>query len=190
MKTSKPISTISYNSASFLKAKIEEWKEKEIIEYGMWIRHEPEADEKKAHYHVFLKPAKQIQTMYLEQDSCEIDPQNPDKPFKMVSFRVSKESDWLLYAIHDPNYLVEKGLSRQHLYGFEDVQNTCEDTFQDIISHLSDDRKGRLEYRLIECINMGMNWSQICSSGIIPLRSISGALIMYKAITGQHKDFI
>lgn len=190
MRTSKPISTISYNSADFLKAKIEYWKSVGIIEYGMWIRHEPEQDEKKAHYHVYLKPAKLIQTMDLENDSCELDPENPDKPFKMVSFRVSKEDDWLLYSIHDPSYLLEKGMSREFCYGFEDIQTTCEDTLKDIISHISDNRKGRLEYRLIECINMGMKWQEIVMSGMIPIRQISGALIMYRSITGQEKSVL
>ncbi len=187
MKTSKPIATISYNSPEFLKAKIEEWKNKGIIEYGMWIKHDPEQDEKKDHYHVFLRPARLIQTMDLENDSCEIDPQHPDKPFKMIGFRVSKESDWTLYAIHDPAYLMEKGLEREFVYSFSDIQTTCEDTLNDIITHLSDDRKGRLEYRLIDCINRGMNWQEIARSGLIPLRHMSGAKIMYQAITGQSQ---
>lgn len=190
MRTSKPISTISYNSPEFLQSKIEYWKAQGIIEFAMWIRHDPEEDEKKAHYHVYLKPAKLIQTMDLELDSCEIDPQNPDKPFKMVSFRVSKEDDWLLYSIHDPNYLAEKGLTREFCYGFEDVNSTCSDTLTEIISHISDNRKGRLEYRLLECINMGMTWTQIVQSGLIPIRQMSGAMLMYKAITGQVKDMV
>lgn len=187
MRTSKAVSTISYNSPSFLKGKIEEWKTLGYIEYGMWIRHEPEADEKKAHYHVYLKPAKLIQTTDLEERSQEIDPQNPGKPFKMVSFRISKEDDWLLYAIHDPVYLSEKGLTRQHCYAFSDVETTCEDTLRDIISHMSDNRKGKLEYRLLECIEMGMTWGEIVRTGIIPIRQMSGALMMYRAITGQEK---
>lgn len=190
MRTSKPISTISYNSHDFLRQKIEYWKSIGIIEYAMWIRHEPEEDEKKAHYHVYLRPAMLIQTMHLEEDSCEIDPQNPEKPFKMVSFRISKEDDWLLYSIHDPNYLAEKGLSREFFYGFEDIETTCADTLTDIISHMSDKRKGKLEYRIIECINRGMTWTQIVQSGIVPIRQMSGAMIMYRSITGQFKDMV
>lgn len=185
MRTSKPISTISYNSEAFLEQKIEYWKRQGIIEYGMWIKHDPEADEKKAHYHVFLRPARMVQTMDLELDSQEIDPTYPDKPLKMVGFRISKEDDWLLYAIHDPAYLVEKGLQREFVYSLEDVKSTCSDTLQDIISHMSDNRNGRLEYRIIQCVNMGMNWSQIVSSGLIPLRYMAGAKIMYQALTGQ-----
>lgn len=187
MRTSKPVSTISYNSDEFLRKKIEYWKECGLIEFGMWIRHEPEEDEKKSHCHVFLKPAKLIQTMDLENDSLELDPLNPDKPFKMVSFRVSKESDWVMYAIHDNAYLHEKGLERSHTYAFSDIETTCEDTLTDIISHLQDDRKGRLEYRISDCIARGMTWQQIITSGIVPLRQMAGAKIMYQAITGQDR---
>lgn len=145
---------------------------------------------KKAHYHVYIKPAKLIQTVDFENWSCEIDPQNPEKPLKMVSFRISKEDDWLLYAIHDPYYLQEKGLSRQYVYGFDDVQTTCADTFQDIITHMSDNRKGRLEYRIAECVNMGMTWMQIVQAGIIPIRQITGAKIFYMAITDQERNIV
>lgn len=185
MKTSKPIATISYNSSDFLRKKIEYWKNCGIIEFAMWILHQPEADEKKAHYHVYIKPAKLIQTMDLENDSIEIDPLNPDKPFKMVSFRNSKEDDWLLYALHASEYLAEKGLERTHTYDLSDVENTCDDTFNDIVSHLNDNRKGRIEYRIIDCVQRGMTWGQIVSSGLIPLRHMGGAKIMYTALTSQ-----
>lgn len=187
MRTSKPISTISYNTPTFLRSKIEYWKSVGLIEFGMWIEHQPEEDEKKAHCHVFLKPAKLIQTMDLEIDSQEIDPLQPDKPLKMVSFRVSKEDDWLLYAIHEKQYLMEKGLTRQFSYSLNDIQSTCPDTLKDIISHLSDNRKGRLEYRLIQCLEQGMSWQEIVRSGLIPLRQIGMAKIYYTAITGQEK---
>lgn len=190
MRTSKPISTISYNSENFLKEKIEYWKSRGIIEFGMWIRHEPESDEKKAHYHVFLKPAKLIQTMDLEADSQEIDPLFPDKPLKMINFRVSKESDWVLYGIHDPAYLLEKGLTREFCYDISDISSTCDDTLKDILSHLSDERKGRLEYRIIDCVNKGMTWGQIVNSGLIPIRQMVGAKHFYSAITGQVSDIV
>lgn len=186
MRTSKPIATISYNTEEFLRKKIEYWKSSGIIEFGMWIRHDPEQDEKKAHWHVFIKPAQLIQTMDLETDSMEIDPNCPEKPLKMIGFRPSKESDWVLYGIHDPTYLVEKGLEREIVYSLEDIQSTCDDTLKDIIAHISDERNGKLEYRIIQCINKGLSWQEIVSSGLVPLRYMAGAKIMYQAITGDR----
>ena len=188
MRTSKPISTISYNSDTFIKNKIEEWKNCGFIEFGMWIRHQPDEDNKKSHCHVYLQPAKLIQTMDLENDSIEIDPQNIDKPFKMIAFRVSKESDWLLYAIHDKIYLNEKGLQRNVFYSFDDVQSTCSDTLNDIISRLSDERKGRIEYRILELIDRGLTFSQIVRSGLIPIRYMSSAKIMFEALYSPEYD--
>lgn len=190
MRTSKSISTISYNSPNFLRSKIEEWKKAGLIEFGMWIKHDPEQDEKKAHYHVFMRPAKLVQTTFFEEDSQELDKNNPDKPFKMIGFRISKESDWLLYSIHDPTYLKEKGLEREYVYSLDDIESTCDDTLNDIISHCSDDRNGKIEYRLIEMINRGMNWDSIVKSGFIPLRYIHPAKIMYDSLLSFYRNDI
>lgn len=188
MRTSKPISTISYNSADFLEKKLMEWKKCGWIEFAMWIRHDPESDEKKPHYHVFIRPARLIQTTELEEASKEIDPQNIDKPLKMIGFRISKETDWLLYSIHDPSYLVEKGLQREFVYSLEDVNSTDEDTLADIISHCSDDRVGRIEYRLLQMIRQGMSWDAIVYSGFIPMRHITGAKIMYDSLCSFYRN--
>lgn len=204
MKTSKPISTISYNSPDFLRNKINEWKSKGFIEYGMWIKHLPDEDNKKIHYHVFLKPAKLIQTMELEADSCEIpmgtfSEVSPSadttdisatvvKPLKMISFRMSKEDDWILYGIHDKTYLAEKGMERTHHYTFSDIETTCMDTLHDMITHLIDNRKGRLEVRIFDCIEKGFNWRDIVSTGIIPLKQMHNAFMFYKALTYQAQD--
>lgn len=205
MKTSKPISTISYNTPVFLRNKIEEWKQKGWIEYGMWIQHQADDDNTKIHHHVFLKPAKLIQTMDLEMESIEIPvfrvPNYPVddtgctslvpstvKPLKMISFRSSKESDWILYGIHDPTYLAEKGMTRNIHYSFSDIQSTCSDTLHDMITHLIDDRKGRLEVRIFDCIQNGMSWRDIVCTGIVPLKQIHNALQFYKAITYQIED--
>lgn len=205
MKTSKPISTISYNSPNFLRNKIEEWKKKGLIEFGMWIKHFPDEDNKKVHYHVYLKPAKLIQTMDLEEDSCEIPKLYDDKglpmpvnenagsalmlsdikPLKMIGFRNSKEDDWILYGIHDPTYLAEKGLTRNHHYTFSDIESTCKETLLDMITHLVDNRKGRLEVRLFDLINMGLSWKEIVTTGIVPMKQMHNAFLFYKAITSQ-----
>lgn len=185
MRTSKPISTISYNSEEFIKQKIEYWRMLGIIEFGAWIKHKAENDEKKDHFHILLRPAKLIQTMDLENDSLELDPLNPDKPLKMIGFRVSVEADWLLYCLHDKSYLAEKGLIRDFHYDITDISSTDNDTLTDIITNSLESRKGKIEWRIVECIDLGMSWGDIVRSGLIPIRFMGGAKIMYQAITGQ-----
>lgn len=187
MKTSKPIATISYNTEKFLREKIYYWKKQGIIEYGMWILHQPDVDGDKAHYHVYLQPSKLIQTEDLINDSCELDPTNPEKPLKMTVFKSSETNNWILYALHDEKYLTEKGLSRNIHYEANQIESTCEDTFYEMLSCAFDYRNNKLEFRIIEAINQGQSWTNIVSSGMIPIRQMAGARLFYMALTGQDK---
>lgn len=189
MNTSKPISTITYNTEEFLRKKIEYWKKCGIIEFAMWIKHEPDVDGAKPHFHVYMAPAKKVQTMDLEKASHEYDPENPEKPLKMRPFKSSKVTDWILYGIHDPVYLAEKGLSRNVSYSFEDVQSTDEDYLQDIITEAVESRLQSIEVRLYASIQKGMTWQDIVCSGLIPLRYMSNAHLFYKSCTGQVPDY-
>ena len=191
MKTSKPISTITYNTEDFLRSKLNAWKALGFIEFAMWIKHEPDVDGKKAHFHVYMMPAQQVQTTFLENDSKQLDPENPDpdKPLKMRPFKSSKVTDWILYGIHDPVYLASKGLTRNVHYSFEDVQSTDEDFLQDIITEAIESRLSSIEMRLYDCIQKGMSWQDIVCTGFIPLRLMSNAHLFYKSCTGQVPDY-
>lgn len=183
MNTSKPIAGISYNTEDFLKGKLKEWVKNQVIEYGMIIRHKKEGDEKKDHWHALLIPAKRLQTMDLETDSQEPDPNNPDKPLKILGLSVSKVSDWVMYCLHDPLYLAEKGLQRVHQYSLEDFWSTDEDRFSLIISELSDCRN-TIEKRIITMITSGMDLASILHSGLVPMRYVYATKVMYNEISG------
>lgn len=204
MKTSKPISTISYNSERFLREKIYYWKECGIIEYGMWILHQPDQDGDKPHYHVYLQPSKLIQTDFLITDSIEIDPswkplenyadekekeRHEKKRFlKMTIFKSSDTSNWILYALHDENYLLQKGLTRNHHYEPSDIITTCDETFYEMLSSAYDFRNNKLEFRIIEGVQEGKSWADMVKSGMIPIRQIAGARLLYMALTGQERN--
>ena len=101
--TSKPISTISYNSIGFLTEKLLEWYDAHIIQAFQIISHKGE-DGDKDHHHVRLEPNKRLDPMTLVEDLREYEP-GKDKPLGCRPFRPSKEEDWFLYAVHDPDYL-------------------------------------------------------------------------------------
>ena len=203
MNTSKPISTISYNTEKYLREKIYYWKQQGFIEYGMWILHQPDVDGDKAHYHVYLQPTKLIQTENLINDSIEIDPnwkpldfygdekekeQHEKKQFlKMTVFKSSEPSNWILYGLHDEAYLTQKGLSRNIHYDVSDIQSTCDDTLLDMLSSAFDFRNNKLEFRIIDAVNKGVSWQDMVKSGMIPIRQIAGARLLYSALTGQEK---
>ena len=106
MATQKPISTISYNSEPFLKEKLEAWLKAHIIQSYMYICHKGE-DGDKDHIHLRIEPNKKLDPMDL-QDELQEYQMGKDKPLGVRPFRPSKEEDWILYAVHDEDYLKSK----------------------------------------------------------------------------------
>ena len=104
MATQKPISTISYNSESFLSEKLDEWVNAHIIQAYQYIFHKGE-DGDKDHIHVRIEPNKKLDPMQLSVELREYDTKNPTKPLGCRPWRPSKEEDWFLYAVHDEEYL-------------------------------------------------------------------------------------
>ena len=122
MKTSKPFSTVSYNTDDFLKDKLNRLIATYKIEYWCYVKHLGElADDgtrEKDHKHVYIIPNGKIDTMELSQMMLEVDPNNK-KPLKCMDFRSSKEDEWFLYNSHDPDYLKTKFLIREFTYSLQ-----------------------------------------------------------------------
>lgn len=103
MATQKPISTISYNTEAFLREKLETWLKAHIIQAYQYICHKGE-DGDKDHIHLRIEPNKKLDPMDLLEQLREYQMGN-DKPLGCRPFRPSKEEDWILYAVHDEQYL-------------------------------------------------------------------------------------
>lgn len=103
MATQKPISTISYNTESFLKEKLDSWVSAHIIQCYMYIKHKGE-DGDKDHIHLRIEPNRKLDPMDLTVQLTEYVSDNP-KPLGVRPWRSSKEEDWILYAVHDKQYM-------------------------------------------------------------------------------------
>lgn len=103
MATQKPISTISYNSESFLIEKLQILYDAHIIQSWQYIVHKGE-DGDKDHIHLRIEPNKRIDAMDLTERFKEFE-KGKDKPLGVRPWRNSKEEDWYLYVVHDSDYL-------------------------------------------------------------------------------------
>lgn len=103
MATQKPISTISYNTESFLREKLEELYKAHIICAFQYIKHIGE-DGDKDHIHLRIEPNRRLDTMDLNERFCEWI-QGESLPRRCRPFRPAKEEDWYLYVVHDADYL-------------------------------------------------------------------------------------
>lgn len=174
MQTSKAISTISYNSEEFLISKLEELKRQHIIDFYMLIKHTGEIDmfgeKEKDHFHVFIIPNKRINTSYL--DDIFIEPVPDNKPLKCISWNVSKSDDWILYCLHDENYLKIKMETRQIHYTYGDIKSSDEEDLR---------RRYRSAYQssgyarmknLFEYVRSGGSLQDLMQIGAIPVNQI------------------
>lgn len=103
--TSKPIGTISYNTPNFLMKTIYYLRDNGFIDDYRIILHYGEEENKKDHFHLLLYPARRLDPARIQKLFDEPDFQNPDKPLSVLPFRYSEPLNWLLYALHDREYL-------------------------------------------------------------------------------------
>ena len=86
MQTSKPISTISYNSELYLYSVLEKLYKSHKIDFYAYIKHtgemDPFGESEKDHIHLFLIPNKRINTSDL--DDLFIEPVPNSKPLRCI----------------------------------------------------------------------------------------------------------
>lgn len=171
MNTSKPISTISYNSADFLRARLTDYKQAGILSFWAAVPHLGEDDEagKKEHFHVYAEPSKRFQTDSL--NFIEPDPLNPDKPFRCICWRSSQFADWYLYCLHDMAYLAQKGLVKKYHYKHDDVISSDSDDL--LFLARSIDRLALSPwYAMLDALEHGYTWAEYVRRGSIPIQLI------------------
>ena len=141
MKTSKPVATISFNTEPFLRGKLRELTKAGVIEFWAYIKHKPEPDEGgdeasgKAHFHVYMEPAKLVQTTEVRAEFREPDPANT-KPRGCLQVVKSNFDNWYLYGLHNPDYLASKGERRVYSYQPDDFVSSDEDDMKAKVSKI------------------------------------------------------
>ena len=191
MRTTKPISTISFNSSDFLYQKLMELVNAKRISFFAFIRHKPEDDEggKKFHHHVYCEPSKMLQTDDLRDELKEFDPEHPDKPKTCLTWKSSKFDDWYMYSIHDKRYLAQKQQSRK--YQYQDCDFYASD-FDDLNAKVkSIDLLNLSPYSdMLNAIENGVEWCEYFSRGTVPIpqiRQFQEAFLLLQA-TATHRN--
>lgn len=175
VKTTKPISTISYNTPSYLRGRLEDLVSNKVLSSWHFIEHIPEDDEagEKKHIHLYVVPSRLLLTDDLTEKLLEFDPWNPQKPKKCISWRLTKRfGDWYLYALHDKAYLASKGQSRRYHYSFDDVVTSDPDELLFQVREI--DLTDTSPYSaIIEAQRNGLTFEQYVARGTIPIQQIN-----------------
>ena len=187
MNTSKPISTISWNSKKFLLDLLPQLVSSHIIDFWDLIYHKPEDDEggNKHHFHIFLEPSKRISTADLRECFKEDDFRHPDKPLCCLTFRSSIFSDWYLYGLHDPSYLTAHNLSRKYSYQDKDF------LYSDYDEHLFRIRSCDLSHytpvsKLAALKKSGLTFEDCVIRGLVPIAQLKQYSEVYSFLPGRY----
>lgn len=141
MLTSKAFSTISYNTEEFLKSTLERLLKQGIINEWYYIFHKGELDaytqeREKDHFHVYMNPSKRLDTDALRELFKELDKSNP-KPLGCMPCQSSKLDDWVMYGVHDADYLATKGEVKEFSYSWKQIRGYDDEAIKRAVKHAS-----------------------------------------------------
>ena len=172
MKTSKPVSTISYNSEEFLKAKLDYLTKSGSIAFWYYIKHNGEYDtetgvQDKDHIHLYVESGDRVDTIKLGEMFVEYP--NGDfnaLPLKCMPFRVSKVYDALLYNIHHSQYLLMKFEKKEFSYTLDDIVTNDRDYLNQLYSEALHSDLFKRD-RMIKLMDNGVSMAEMCFHGLI-----------------------
>lgn len=186
MKTSKPFSTISYNSSEFLSVKLDELVQRNVISFYAFIRHYKEEDERKDHIHLILFPNGQYQTDALKDFLLEPDYSDlSKKPLGIMPCQSSKWGDWYLYTCHDAAYLASKGQTRHYHYLEQDFKTSDEDYLHELICTIDRTKYAKTQ-DFVEQVKKGVPLAEMLTKGQIPAPQFNQWRSMYEYIKSEN----
>lgn len=174
MKSKRKVSFISWNSTSFLMAKLEELRLQGDIHFYIFIFHLHEPDEGEDHHHVILFPAKGLEYEDIKSHFTEPQP-NGLLPLGIsyIPFYEEKggEYHWILYNMHDPEYIKSKYKQvKKYTYSVEQMISPDERTLQQLVHEAyatTDFRKDKIINELLE---EGVSPASLIKNGYIPIK--------------------
>lgn len=182
--TSRSISSISYNSIPFLESRLKTFLDSDKLQFWAYIFHHGESlglDEGlgKDHIHLLLIPNGRIDLAQLGRMFTEFLPHEPKRPLRCMPFRVSDVSEWIMYVLHDADYLASKNLVRQYRYQLSDIVSSDDvylgQLYVEALQRFNNDPLVKLR----RAAEKSLSFSDLVASGQISLGQIRNAEVMY-----------
>lgn len=188
MKTSKLISTISFNTLPFLEGTIKRLLDQEFIEWAHWIAHKGEKDDtKKDHIHLVIQPNKAIDTLQFFKEFYELVPDN-ELPLKCLPPNKTKNiGDWILYGLHHVGYLASKFETREYAYSIDDMHSTDRDLLLEQYRQALRELNPELE-AVKHSFAKGLSLDDILLGGYVNKTNLNTIVAYYSALMNKRKE--
>lgn len=187
MKTKLCISTIFYDQIhNDLESRLNFLIDTQYIDWWAYICHFADADDKKQHYHILLQPNHIIDTEKLRESGFYI----CDKTYSCLPFRISKNiGDWVLYSLHDKDYLLQKNLIRHYNYNWSDLKSSDSIAF---FQYEAESVKSinSMAQRYIAAFQKGLTPYDMVLSGSVTLQNIGNVYRLYNAYCDRYNETV
>ncbi len=187
MLTTKPFSTISYNSIEFLVQRLDELLKRHEISFYAFVYHYAEADENgKNHIHLWCIPDKRLDTSQFRDYFNELDVSNPlSPPLGVMPCRSSVFGDWYLYSCHNREYLAAKGQTRQYHYEQQDFFCSSFEYLNELV-HTIDHSKYRKLKDFLTYVDEGQSFEYLVRQGFVPINQLTQWEKVYNMMRYEH----
>lgn len=184
MATSKPISSISYNTEPYLVTKLTSLVQSGIISFWAYIRHNGEEktqDEAagKDHIHLLMIPNRRVDLVAVGKEFQEFYPNDPQRPLRCMPFRTSKTDDWIMYALHDPDYLAFHGMEKTYVYDVVDFVTSDEDYLHQLWVEARQSLHNNPAIKIRRKAKEGVSFTRLVQSGAVSIQQIRNAELYY-----------
>lgn len=173
MSTSRPQSTISYNTEEFLIGTLNDLVKDYVISSWFFIKHDAEEDEKKDHYHVWIEPNGCINPMRVAERFIEPDPEGNELPLGVLPFHYSDPNNAIPYFEHNIFYLsMVKHEEREFIYEKKDFKCSNDLYFDRLYRHAFKASDWAKDQQLLKILRDGtMTGSELIEKGYVPYTS-------------------
>lgn len=172
MAYSRLVSTISYNTESFLRKKLDMLIKSGVVIEWFYIKHQKEDAKLKDHFHVLLNLNRRIDALTLKEYFKEIVPDN-DKPLSVIDIQTSKMDDWILYCEHFEPYLRSKGEFKEYHYSYDDFKVSDTMAFEHYYNHAHHASKWHQDFIRLKALEVGISPCEMVTQGLVPLNIFS-----------------
>ena len=191
MRTQKAVSAIAYHRPEVFDLVTNQLRQCGSIGPCLWVPHRGE-DGDKDHIHLVLVGGFKVYNTASLSSLWGVDIIDGQAASVSALWHVTKSmSDWVLYAIHHPEYLLHKGLERGTHYDWADVHITKGDEValaeiladaRDALEQLGD----RTTRRLVTLARSGYTWRKVVLSGLVPMGQLSQAWKAWRVIQREE----
>lgn len=189
MKTSQPVSTISYNSDKHLRACLDGLVDSGKADFWFYVSHLPDSDDDKPHKHVYIILNHFLDTNILKPAfNSELDPLSDEgKHLGITWFNISKHfSDAYLYFIHDDGYLMSKHLQRKHHYKFENCVSSDLSSLWRMVSEIDYSEFDPFS-EIANAVQNNIPFGKLIKMGVIKKRSVGEMRLVYEELYNYKK---